>query len=303
MARTSGASGRHRDRYPPRGPGSDPQPRGSGHRRPQFRRDRRSAGPHGCLGTGGLLEHADGALPLENPLRVAEDAAVLDTLSGGRIELGVANGGAAIDSSGQRGIDENSSGSNKRVKRLAPAPFSDNAEGLTSYGMLLANPVPGPQTASRVTGSGRPAARGRFRVAFARNAGVSPSGTSVPAGYRAMFVPVSGTKCHAILDCARISEYQVQAYRTKPAKRRVRLPRRAPRRRHDRLRGISQQRPMAGQTFSTAFDHAQRRREPARSHDQSAAIIPRCATEPEKYDWARTSPRAITLAEKAAPRR
>ncbi|NJC69903.1 putative FMN-dependent luciferase-like monooxygenase [Planosporangium thailandense] len=39
------------------------------------------------LGTGIIT------LPLENPVRVAEDAAVLDLLSGGRLEIGVGNGG------------------------------------------------------------------------------------------------------------------------------------------------------------------------------------------------------------------
>lgn len=35
-------------------------------------------------------------LPLENPVRIAEDASVLDALSGGRFELGVSNGGQPV---------------------------------------------------------------------------------------------------------------------------------------------------------------------------------------------------------------
>jgi putative FMN-dependent luciferase-like monooxygenase len=43
---------------------------------------------HIRLGTGIVT------LPLENPVRVAEDASVLDSLSGGRLELGIGTGGA-----------------------------------------------------------------------------------------------------------------------------------------------------------------------------------------------------------------
>ena len=36
-------------------------------------------------------------LPLENPVRLAEDVSVVDTLSGGRVEIGVGSGGSALE--------------------------------------------------------------------------------------------------------------------------------------------------------------------------------------------------------------
>jgi len=43
------------------------------------------------LGTGVIV------LPFEDPIRLAEDASVLDTLSGGRVQLGLGSGGANLD--------------------------------------------------------------------------------------------------------------------------------------------------------------------------------------------------------------
>src|ERR1700744_4003013 len=70
---------------------------------------------HAPLGGGGLsspwtfLAHAAArtrrirlstaitVLPLENPIRLAEDVSVVDTLSGGRVEIGVGSGGSEVE--------------------------------------------------------------------------------------------------------------------------------------------------------------------------------------------------------------
>src|ERR1700685_1319277 len=70
---------------------------------------------HGPLGAGGLpspwtfLAHAAARtkriklstaitiLPLENPVRLAEDLSVVDTLSGGRVEVGVGSGASEVE--------------------------------------------------------------------------------------------------------------------------------------------------------------------------------------------------------------
>jgi alkanesulfonate monooxygenase SsuD/methylene tetrahydromethanopterin reductase-like flavin-dependent oxidoreductase (luciferase family) len=44
-------------------------------------------------------------LPLEDPIRLAEDVAVLDAFSGGRVQLGVGTGGANVDAFGAWGLD------------------------------------------------------------------------------------------------------------------------------------------------------------------------------------------------------
>jgi len=69
-------------------------------------------------------------LPLEDPIRVAEDAGVLDALSGGRVELGVGSGAdpatfAAFGKNFERRREDNSAGVAALVRAFTGKPLPD----------------------------------------------------------------------------------------------------------------------------------------------------------------------------------
>ncbi|MGG7463027.1 LLM class flavin-dependent oxidoreductase [Plantibacter sp. YIM 135347] len=85
-------------------------------------------------------------LPLESPLRVAEDAAVLDVLSNGRVELGIANGGGIpglADAFGQRLAEDPSQRRAAHLRSLEALLAALDGLPVNDAGQVLSPPTPG----------------------------------------------------------------------------------------------------------------------------------------------------------------
>ncbi|MFM0740192.1 LLM class flavin-dependent oxidoreductase [Paraburkholderia xenovorans] len=102
-------------------------------------------------------------LPLEDPLRLAEDAAVLDALAGGRVQLGLGSGGANLDAFAAFGVPAESRQARfetalERLQHaLSGAPLGSTAEGAPP--LTLQPPAPGLRTRLWHSHSTAPGAR------------------------------------------------------------------------------------------------------------------------------------------------
>ncbi len=83
-------------------------------------------------------------LPLEHELRVAEDAAVLDAVSGGRVELGLANGGQQVAAAlGVARLDDREQSRRSYLRAVDRLTSALRGEPLTGDGEVLAPARPG----------------------------------------------------------------------------------------------------------------------------------------------------------------
>ena len=89
-------------------------------------------------------------LPLEDPVRLAEDVSVLDTLSGGRVLLGLGTGGANLHRYGAFGLDP-AGASDRYFEHLAV--FLEAIAGEPVRGTNFRLTPPAPTLADRVWGT------------------------------------------------------------------------------------------------------------------------------------------------------
>ena len=97
-------------------------------------------------------------LPLEDPIRLAEDVAVLDAFSGGRIQLGLGTGGANIDAFGAWGLDpaRRHDRFDASLARLRAALAGEPGSSPSASPTTRERSSPGPATSPTTSRSGSP---------------------------------------------------------------------------------------------------------------------------------------------------